>query len=234
MITTRNSMAFLLFGVILPILSYVVVTRWVPWTNHNLGLAFGFPQFIAQILALMLVMVASIFIIVSQWVRRGCNELALPVAPGIPFAWRAVGCVLIEVVAILAVLPGAVLAVEDVPGYDWAAYLPVVIGGILILSVLAYWIYGIVRRSWFRKTYSAYYGSLLQASVPAIALMVIALNIIALPYLRHEEGRLIAKDTLIHVDSKGPTKIETRLVLRLKTEMQQASARFPEIYPRTR
>ena len=131
---------------------------------------------------------------------------------------------------VLGVLPESWLTAEDMPRHAWTAYLPAIIGGALVLFVFAYLIHGVVRRQWFRKTYAAYYGSLARTLLPATAMVVIVLNVVAQPYLFHTERHLIAADTIMDIDPGGGfTAIETRLVHRLQTEMKETAARFPEL-----
>ena len=220
----------LLWGLLIPVLCYYGVTRWAPWCNRSLSPSIEYPQLISQSLALLLVIVAVIFTIVIGRVRRGCSELMLPVAPVVPLPWRAWGCVLVGVPMVLGILPEGMLTLEDIPGHHWSAYLPPVMGGALILSGLAYLIHGIIWRQWFRKDYAAYYGSLMRALIPVMALTVIVLNSVAYPYLRWEERHWITSDTLVRIDPNGSfTVVEARVTHRLKTEVQQAAAKFPEI-----
>ena len=220
----------LLWGVLLPVLCYYGVTRWGPWCGRELNVAIECPQFVTQFIALLLVIVAVTLTMVSQWVRRGCNDLLLLSTPAAPFFWRAWGWNLVGMTVLLSVLPESWLAADDRPDHVWTAYLPTIIGGTLILSGLMYLVYAIMRRDWFRKNYAAYYGSLTRALITAIALVTIALNCICQPWLFREERHWIAKDTVMHIDSKGGfTAIEARLVQRLKAEMQQAAAKFPEV-----
>ena len=203
----------------------------MPWGNRSLSLEIEYPQAITQFIALSLVIVSVMSNFTSQLVRRGCDNLGLTVVPVVPVFWRVWGGILVGVTVMLAVLPESWLTDEDLPGHSWMKFLPAIIGGVLILSGLAYLGYGIGRRQWFRKVHAAYYGSLARAFVPVIAVTVIVLNIIAQPCLRREERYLIFSDTLMHIDPKGGfTAIESRLVQRLKAEMQQAAAKFPEVH----
>ena len=221
----------LLLGGLLPLMCYYGVTRCVPWGNRSLSLEIEYPQAIIQFIALSLVIVSVMSNFTIQLVRRGCDNLGVTVFPVVPVFWRVWGWILVGLPVMLAVLPESWLTDEDLPGHAWAEFLPAIIGGVLILSGLAYLGYGIVRRQWFRKVHAAYYGSLARALIPVIAVTVIVLNILAQPYLRREERCLISSDTLMHIDPKGGfTAIESRLVQRLKAEMQQAAARFPEVH----
>lgn len=219
----------LLWGVLLPLLGYYGVTRWMPWCNRSLSAAIEYPQFIAQAMALFLVIVAVIMTMSNRWIRRGCCDLELPVAPEIPVFWRGWGRILVGVLLLLAVLPESWLTTEDIPGHAWTEYLPIIIAGTLVLFGLSYLVYGIACRHWFRRTYAVYYGALARLLIPVIALVVILLNCIAQPHLYKEERCWIARDTVMRIYPKsGFTAIEARLVQRLKTEMQQAASKFPE------
>ena len=210
---------------LLPVLCYYVATRYLPWSNRSLSPAIEYPQLITQFIALSLAIVAASFTIIRQQVRYGCMELGLPQPPVVPVFWRVWGWILVGVTVILSISPESWLNTED---HAWTEYLPFVIGGVLGLSCLVYLVYGIVRRQWFRKTHATYYGSLMRTLVPALALEIIVLNGIVQPWLSRQERCLIATDTVMHIDARGGfTAIESRVVQRLKTEMQQAAARFP-------
>lgn len=219
----------ILVGGVLPLLSYYIVTRWSLWTCRSLSPAIEYPQMVAQFIALLLVIVVSIYGVTNQLVRQGCVDRGIQVAPETPSLWRRWVWLLVGMLWLLAVLPETWLTDEDLPGHAWTKYLPSIIGVVLSLSALAYLGYGIVRRDWFRKTYAAFYGSFARTLVPNIALALIVMNIIAQPCLRREERIWITKDTVMHIDPKGGfTAIESRIVQRLKAEIQQAAARFPE------
>ncbi|MEI6148876.1 MAG: hypothetical protein WCS01_07240 [bacterium] len=230
LISARDWGRLLLWGVLLPVLCYYVATRCLPWSNRSLNPAIEYPQLITQFVALSLVILAATFTIIRQRVRHGCAELGFLPPSVVPVFWRAWGWCLVGVPVLLAILPESWLDTED---HAWTAYLLGIMGGILGLSGLVYLVYGIVRRQWFRRTHAAYYGSLMRALVPAIAFVVIALNCIAQPWLSRQERHLISIDTVMHIDARGGfTAIESRVVQRLKAEMQQAAAKFPEICPR--
>ena len=216
------------WGVLLPVLCYYGLTRWAPWCSRGLSPAIAYPQLITQFIALFLVVLAVMVTMVSQRVRRGCRDLGLPNAPAVPVFWRAWGLSLVGIPVLLSAVPESWLTAENMPGHAWMAYLPATMGGALVLSGLAYLIYGIAKRKWFARTYAPYYGSLARTLIPAVALAAIVLNAVAQPYLSREERHWMATDTVMRVDAKGGfTAIESRLVQRLKAEMQQAAARTP-------
>jgi hypothetical protein len=220
----------LLRGVLLPVLCYYVATRYLPWNNRSLNPSIEYPLLITQLIALSLSIVAVSFTIIRQQVRHGCTELGLHQPSVVPFFWHVWGWGLVGISVMLALLPESWLNTED---HAWTEFLPLVIGCVLGLSGLAYLVYGIVRRQWFRRTHASYYGSLTRTLFPALALMVIALNCIAQPWLSRQERHLIAADTVMHIDAGGGfTVIETRVVQRLKAEMKQAVARIPGLHAR--
>ena len=91
-------------GVIFPMLLYYLITRWLPWTGRDFSLIYGFPQFIAQYLAVLCAILMGTIMLADNCVRRRCRELLLPVAPPTRnlniIAWVIVGVLLA-----LAMLP---------------------------------------------------------------------------------------------------------------------------------
>jgi len=98
------------------------------------------------------------------------------------------------------------------------------LAGGLILVLITLLIRGILRDVRYGRRCAAYYGCLMRTVIPVVALALILANICSRPYLRHAERRWLAQDTVTGVDPDGGfTTVESRLVQRLKAEMQQAA-----------
>lgn len=212
------------YGVILPLLLYYGITRWLPWGGRELSLLCGWPHFLAQCLALLSATAMATVALVDGAVRRRCQELLLPVAPPTRtfwcIAWSTVG-----VLVGLALLPPAWLDAER--GATQA--LCAIVAGLLLLLLLADIIYGAVCDRRYGNTCAAYYGSLARTLVPVAALALILVTVCARPLLRFEERRLIAQDTVMCIDRTGGgfTMVESRLTARLRAEIEKAVGTLP-------
>ncbi|HBC87479.1 MAG TPA: hypothetical protein DCZ94_11035 [Lentisphaeria bacterium] len=209
----------MVYGVLLPLTGYYLITRWLPWCGWDLNIFMRFSSFISQILALFLVMLVSIVATARSIVRRRCQELLLPVPPPMTSFWKIAWCSLISFFAIVSIMPDLCINNDT---YGLIQILTTT--GLAVLTVLALIVHGIycdIRRG---KTFAAYYGSLFRTLLPVLALSLILVNICSRPYLRMEEKRLLARDTLMRPNANaGFTSLELRVTQRLKGEIQQAS-----------
>jgi hypothetical protein len=103
-----------------------------------------------------------------------------------------------------------------------------VVGVWLLLMVLAGIVHYVFLEVRYGRKCAAYYGSLARTLITVVALTLIIVNISSRPYLRMAERQLLAKDTVMRVDSKGGfTAIESRVTQRLKSEIQKAAETLP-------
>ena len=73
--------------------------------------------------------------------------------------------------------------------------------------------------------YRLFRAIMLRSLIPVYALALILVSLTARPYLRFEERRWVAQDTLVNLPPGGGfTALETRLTERLKAEMTRAAA----------
>lgn len=212
------------FGVLLPLLLYYVITRWLPWGGRNLSVVYGFPHFLAQYLAVFNAIVMGTTALADNCVRRRCRELLLPVAPPTRAFWF-VGWGTVGVLALLGLLPDTWLD----PERFYVKPLCAVTAAILVLLVVANLVYSVVCDVRFGKSCAAYYGSLARTLIPVIALTLILVSVCSRPYLRMEERRLLQNDSVMGVDRNGGfTAVESRLTQRLKSEIQKAADSLPQ------
>lgn len=212
------------FGVLMPILLYYVITRWLPWTERDLSLPYCGLQLIAQYITVFFAIIMGTSMLSDKCVRRRCRELLLPMAPYMRnfyfIGWSAVGVLLV-----LSLMPQAWLD----PELSYVKILWVITGVALSLLIIADLIYSIFIDMRYGRKYAAYYGSLARTLIPIIAMTLILVNVCSGPYLRMAERQLLAKDTLMRVDSKGGgfTVLESRVTQRLKTQIQDAVEALP-------
>lgn len=212
-------------GVLVPILLYYLITRWLPWTGRELSMACGGLQFIVQYMALLCAIMTGTIMFADNSVRRRCRELLLQVAPPTRNLY-IIGWSMVGIFLILAILPQSWLE----PDHQHVKIICLLIAGWLLLLVLA----GIVDYVFcdvrYGRKFAAYYGSLARTLIPVIAMTLILVNVCSRPYLRMAERQLLAKDTIIRIDSAGGgfTAVESRLVQRLKAEIQKAAETLPE------
>lgn len=207
-------------GVLVPLLLYYAVTRWLPWGGRELSLHCSWPQFAAQFLAVLSVILLVTPTLADNCVRRRCRQLLLPVAPPARcFSWGSAALLLL-----LALLPAAWLDTER-------SYVPALsagVAGLVLLLGVADQVYAVVCDRRHGKACAAYYGSLSRTLIPIVALTLILVTVGSRPYLRMEERRLLKNDAVMHVDPQGGfTVIESRVTQRLKAETQKAIDALP-------
>jgi hypothetical protein len=214
----------LTLGVLLPLLGYYVITRWLPWQQREVNIAYVAPLFFAQLLTLAFVIVGTTLSLAERAVQRRCRELLLPVPPPSHRAWKIViGC-FFGLLALLCFLPESLLGLRDNP--PSVLCLPVAV--LALLVVIVWFVYGTLRNKRYGKSCAAYYGSVARTMIPVFALALILVNLCSQPYLRWSERRWLAADTITRPDPNGGfTVIETRIVKRLKAEIQQAADALP-------
>ena len=211
------------FGVLMPILLYYGITRCLPWTGRDLSLPYGFPQFIAQYLAVLCAILTGTNMLSDNCVRRRCRELLLPVPPFTRNLY-IIGWVTAGSFAALAMLPQSWLDRER----SYVQTLGAVVAVGLLLLILTGLVHYACRDLRYARKFAAYYGSLSRTMIPVVALTLIIVNISSRPYLRMAERNLLAKDTVLGVDSNaGFTIIESRVTQRLKGEIQKAAEALP-------
>lgn len=207
-----------LTAILLPILVFLAITRWSPWSARQYGAGVALPQLITQYLALAFAVGLLIWAKVSRWLQRGGRVPAPPPAPG-RWIWSAT-----ILAIVLSLLPGRWLLTGEGIGPGWLAHLPSGIAALMALATLACMTVGIVKRAVFRGRFAAYYGLQAKALVPALALASIGLGGIIPAIARHEERYWLGQDTLLCIDpSGGFTSIEIRAVHRLKADMEHAA-----------
>ena len=212
----------LALGVLLPLAGYYLVTRWLTWGCREWSLRYGGAPLLAQFLTLMALIIGLTSRLVERIVRRRCHELQLPVPPSSHRGWRIVDVSLLVLLALPGFLPAAWLVVLE--NRDAAVWLFWVFVGIVLLTVLAWCAYVILRGAKFGPTCAAYYGTHARTIIPVLALALILVNVCSRPYLRWAERRWLATDTVMGVDPNGGfTRIETLVTQRLKAEIQQAA-----------
>ncbi len=211
-------------SVLLPLLGYYLVTRWWPWSLREVNVGVGMPAFAMQGVALLFAMMGLALVLAKRSVRRRCLQLQLPVPSPSHRFWAVAGWGLVILLAIPGLWPGlGWVSTRAGVVFCWVGGVAVIV---LILGSIGYAISRDVR---FGRPCAAYYGSLMRTIIPVIALALILANICSRPYLRHAERRWLAQDTVMGPDSDagGFTRVESRLVQRLRAEMRQAAGQKP-------
>ncbi|MEI7817748.1 MAG: hypothetical protein WCI45_11230, partial [Desulfuromonadales bacterium] len=206
-------------GVIFPMLIYYVITRWLPWTGRDFSLIYCSPQFIAQYLAVICAILMGTIMLADNCVRRRCRELLLPVAPPTRELY-IIGWITVGIFLMLAILPQSWLD----PDRNYVKIILLFLAGGLPLLVLTGIVHYVFLELRYGRKCAAYYGSLARTMIPVTAMVLIIVNVSSRPYLLMVERQLLAKDTIMRVDSKGGfTAIESRVTQRLKCEIQKAA-----------
>lgn len=217
----------LALGVVLPLVGYYLVTRWLPWGGRELSLRYGGPALLAQFFTLMAVIIGLTGRLVGRIVRRRCSELLLPVPPSPHRGWRIVDVSLLVLIALPGLLPAAWLL--NLARSEAAALVFWVFAGLVFLTLLVWCVHLTKRGAKFGRACAAYYGTLARTMIPVLALALILVNVCSRPYLRWAERRCLLTDTLMSVDPNGGfTRLETRVTQRLKAEIQKAAEKIAE------
>jgi hypothetical protein len=214
------------FCVLMPILLYYVITRWLPWTERDLSLSYGGLQFIMQYMTVSSAIIMGTTMLSDNFVRRRCRELLLPVAP-YTRNFYIIGWATVGVFLVLSLLPQSWLDSD----HSHIKILCVIAVVVLFLLIMATLIYSVICDIRYGRKCAAYYGSLARTLIPVTAMALIIINVSSRPYLRMAERQLLAKDTILRVDSTGGgfTAVESRVTQRLKAEIQKAVEALPPV-----
>jgi len=206
-------------GVLLPLAAFFVLTRWTLFGWRHVNLSYGGICFALQFAGLVIVLVYLTRAMAVRRSLRRCTELGISVPAG---RSRDRLVLASAVVALLAAMLPPEFLKNDAPAIVVAA------SGAVWLFVVLLFVPAVrtVRAVVARPELGLYHGSVARSMISAYALALIVLNLTAVPYLKRAEAFYIQADTLIgcgNDGSPGFTKVETRLVERLRSEMTTAA-----------
>ena len=218
--TWSATFRLLLWSIVVPLGAYFALTHYPPLSGRDAGLVFNAPKFGLQCAVLVWLLVWLPEVLAERWVRRRCRELLIAVPPPTTLGALLTGGML-GVVALIGLLPASVLNTRN----DVTPWLLLALGvgvgvGVLMLAVRA-----AAARVREKGAYPLFRGSALRSRIPVYAMALILVSLLARPYLRFEQQRWLARDTVMGFDTSGGfTAAEQRVTDRLKTEMATAAA----------
>ena len=216
--TWGATVRILLAGVLLPLGMWVALTHCPSLSGWDLGLHVNYPKFAMQSAVLIALLLWLPVQLATQWMRGRCRALLIPVPPSerigaIPIAMG------IALTLAVSLLPGSRLYAGVHPPLLFLV-LGVLWGVILLIRAVLY-----ILRFGERSAYRLFRASTLRSLIPVYALALILVSLTARPYLRFEERRWVARDTLMAVPPGGGfTTLEMRLTEQLKAAMTRAAA----------
>jgi tetratricopeptide (TPR) repeat protein len=115
------------FGVVLPGLIFLSVTRWVPWSGHEYSLMTGFHKLASELSLLAVVMLVLPVVLGARTVRKRCRELDIPAA-----SFNKVRVKPILVIGALALLIVWLISVASLSEFWWKTLIVVLITGLAL------------------------------------------------------------------------------------------------------
>jgi hypothetical protein len=202
-----------LLGVLLPLVLFFLVTRYLPESGHAYSIRVGAPKLMAEFgLLMMALLTAPICLTVAQVKRQGA-------ALGFNAArWHA------RFVSWPCGFAGVLLLILawclPVSTRDSVQTLAFVGLGFLAVSLVAGIILGLAQGVGGDQRYGQFYGSVFRTLVPMLALTIIVLGIATRPFLVRSEACYLDRDTLMQDRERvGFTRLENNLVQKLRTAM---------------
>lgn len=222
----RQSSRILGFGVLLPLGVYLVWTHLPLPHGRGEGLFRNWP--VALTLAVLLVagVVTTTVMLAARAIRIRCRTLGIEVPSTGKSPYLIWGSCL--AIALVCALFAAFGPTEMAGLTDWHDALLFGLGTVALTSGLA--ACAIFLRGVFGSSrFGLYRGTVARSLVPYLALATVLLTLVSQPYLHDRETRLIANDPLMQpatsMTSAGFTRVEARLVERLRSEMMEAEGR---------
>lgn len=229
----RQTVRILAYGVLIPLLLYFAWTR-VPLTGgRGFALAMTWPATATQAALLVMAVVIGTGALSVKAIRDRCRTLGVEIPPTGRGRWLLIALAVTGVL-LLACAQALRLAPldETVSGVPHSALLY----ALAILAVaLALVFLAVVFRGLFGSSrFGLYRGTVARSLIPYLGVAVVLITVLANPYLRGSEARLVATDTLLSMPASGMaagfTRVEARLVERLRKEMLEAAG-VPSVSP---
>jgi hypothetical protein len=211
----------LLLGIILPLAVYLLVSISGILGGHEYNISSNFIALGAQFIILLTVIPALIFIMIRKHTRRRCRELDI----AYPESGKSRVDQIIGITAILYFLVFAILPLRYSPPQGELPLSIMIVGWIGAIIVVACIIVLIVRyllTIFSDGKYALYYGALAKTLTPVLALALIFMTLLVIPYLEWRESDLIGKDKILYGTPKSFTHAEYQVVQRLKNGILKA------------
>jgi uncharacterized membrane protein YhaH (DUF805 family) len=208
-----TTIRILILGVILPLVLFFVVTRYLPWSGHAYSIRVGAPKLMAEFGLLVMALATLPTLMTVAHVKRRCTALGVNVT-----RWRAryvswtCGFVGVLLLVIAWCLPAAAGDSVRTPAFVGL--------GCLATSLVVAILLGLAQGLGGERQYGRFYGSVFRTLVPMLALTIVVLGVVTRPLLLRAEASYIGRDTLLQDrDRVGFTRLENDLVQKLRAAM---------------
>ncbi|MDD5697270.1 MAG: permease prefix domain 1-containing protein [Victivallaceae bacterium] len=209
-----------LMSVMLPLAAYVLISVLGFIGGHEYNIRINFPGLSAQLSLLLVVILTTIFVFIRKHIRQRCLELGVEVPAAKTDRCRQTAVIgLCSLLGLLALIPLPAFCAPGSVKYLLGAGFAVA-AGLLALGVIFAAPY--LSAMFSGKRYALYYGALAKTAVPVLALAMIFMTLIVMPYLDWREARLISEDRIIYGQPRSFTPVEYRVTQRLKRAMLKA------------
>ncbi|MDD5599368.1 MAG: permease prefix domain 1-containing protein [Victivallaceae bacterium] len=210
----------LFLGIILPLTAYFLISVSGILGGHEYNIRSNCIALSAQFIIVLAAVPALIFVMIRKHIRRRCRELdiAYPESTKSKID-RVVGAVAIIFFFIFAILPlryftprGPLLSIMTI-GLVGAG----IAAGCIIIPLVRY-----LLTIFSDGKYALYYGALAKTLAPVLALAMIFITLLIIPYLEWREADLIGRDRVIYGQPRSFSHVEDQVTRRLKTAMLKA------------
>ena len=217
------------YGVLLPLGLYLAWTHLPLPHGRGEGLSVNWPAALILVVLLVAGIVTTTVTLAARAIRIRCKTLGIEVPPAGKSPYLIWGISL--AIALICASFAAFGPTEMAGVTGWHDALLVGLGGLgavwLTAALAACTIF--LRGLFGSSRYGLYRGTVARSLIPYFALATVLLTLVSQPYLSRRESRLIASDPLIQPatskTSAGFTRLEARLVERLRSEMLKAEGR---------
>lgn len=204
-------------GVLLPLLGYWLFTRWLPLAGRDLNIIANLVRLCLQLTVTAGLVAGLTTYLTAAVVRARCRALGVAVPK--PKWARIGGRIYFGLLALLGLL-----MLLPLPWISSSPNLVLTALGLFTGVCIFVWLVRFLRFLFGSKAFGLYYGSMARSLMPALAVAVILPGLLAGPWLRREEGRLVRTDSLLAVAPEGGfTSLENDVVRRLKTATLDAT-----------
>jgi hypothetical protein len=212
----------LFFGIILPLSVYMLISQLGIVGGHSYNIAVNAVNFMAQLILLYIFIPSLIFIIIKKHIKLRCLDLGVAIPAKKTNKTRNRKWLLpLLIIGLVALFPFGLFyklhLKNDLLAPGPSAMLVVallVIAGLLISACIS------AMRS--NNKYALYYGALARSLTPVLALAIIFITVVIMPYLSWREADLIRQDKVIFGQPKSTSHIEGLVVQRLKKKLLEA------------
>jgi hypothetical protein len=211
--TAADCIRILVIGVILPLVLFFAVTRYLPWSGHDYSIHAAAPKLMAEFgLLVTALAIVPVFISLRQ-VKRRCAVNGIETgrwhARYLSGALVGLGALLLGVAWLLPTDSGDVGSIAAYAGLGCMA-------AALFVGVLL----GVAQGLAGQTRYARYYATAFRALVPMLALTIIVLGVGARSVLLQSEAYWIERDMLMQDRERvGFTRLENDLVQNLRAAM---------------